>query len=94
MSQEEQAQSIGRLVIAYLESKRKLTALGAEISRMADACLQAGEALRDRADDPTVSSSCRLPESTKPTSLLSEFHSEQKRHADFLQRIKALGLEG
>jgi hypothetical protein len=95
MSQEEQAQSIGQLVIAYIESKRKLATLGAEISRLSEACLRAGEALRDRADDPAVSNSCiGLPESTKLNSLLAEFHSEQERHADFLQRIKGVGLEG
>ena len=95
MSQEEQAQSIGQLVIAYVDSKRKVAALGAEISRLSDACLRAGEALRDRAEDPTVNNSCTgLPERTKLNSILGEFHSEQKRHAEFLQRIKDVGLEG
>jgi hypothetical protein len=95
MSDEEQAQSIGRLIIAYVNSKRKLAAMQAEISRASELYREAGEALRERANDPTVSNECiGLVPFEELNSLLAEFHAEQKRHAELLQRIKGLGLEG
>ena len=95
MSADDQALSIGRTVLEYVASKRKLAAIRADISRIAKEFEEAAATLRENAGDPgVVNQFLGLPTYDKLRALTDDLRAETRRHEELLASIKGVGLEG
>jgi hypothetical protein len=95
MSESDEVLSVGKTVLAYIASKRKLATLQADIARIAQQFEENAAALRERGGDPAICNQfIGMPTYESMRVLTDDLRAETRRHAELLKSIKAIGLEG
>jgi hypothetical protein len=96
VSKEEQSRIIGEVIQDYVDSKRKLAAMRADLQKESEKYEKAAECLRNAAkcQNPTELTSVAVATFDRLPKLISDLQSEMHRHAELLARVKQFGLEG
>ena len=95
MSADDQALSIGKTVLEYVESKRKVATLRADIARIAQQFENGATILRERVTEPAiVNEFIGLTTYERLRALIDDLHTETRRHEKLLKSVRDIGMEG
>ncbi len=93
MSETDQVLSVGKTVLEYIASKRRLATLQAELARTAKFFEDSAAALRS--NEPATSNHfIGMPTFESLQVLMGDLSAETRRHQELLKNIRAIGLEG